>query len=158
LTHSNWAYEGDFANNMMNGKGILTSQNFKFIGEFKNNHLYHVSQYSTNGDLLSKGIWKANGSSWEQDTFLKSQAQIDQEARLEAQRKEKEARELEKQKTSESDNFWKAFAKYATCEQFDRARQQCSTAGDYTKCMQIRFSRDFSVKSERSIEISCGYR
>ncbi len=157
LTHSNWAYDGDFENNMMNGKGVLTSQNFKFIGEFKNNHLYHVSQYSANGDLLSKGIWKANGSTWEQDTFLKSQAQIDQDSRIEAQRKEKEARESEQREASKRNDFWKVFGKYATCEEFDRARKKCSTAGDYTKCMQIIYASDYSVKSGRSLESSCGF-
>jgi len=157
LTHSNWAYEGDFANNMMNGKGILTSQNFKFIGEFKNNHLYYVSQYSTNGNLLSKGIWKANGSSWEQDTFLKSQAQIDQEARLEAQRKETEAR-LEAQRKETEAREREAAKRKALAEEEARlnsicptyyvVRQTCATAPSYVTCMRIRYGKNFDSSDD----------
>ena len=159
LTHSNWAYDGDFANNMMNGKGILTSQNFKFIGEFKDNHLYRVSQYSKNGDLLSNGIWKANGSTWEQDTFLKSQAQIDQEARLEAQRKETEAR-LEAQRKEQEAREREAAKRKALAEEESRlnsicptyyiVRQTCAAAVWYGDCMKYRYGKNYSKSDDNA--------
>ncbi len=152
LTERNWTYDGNFSNDMMNGQGTLTSQGSKFIGEFKNNHLYYVSHYTPNGTLSSKGIWKANSDSWERDTLIKTQAQMDQEAREEAKRKEIEDREQK----DRANKYWEQVKKAARCEEFNRARKDCRTAGDYSKCMQISYSRDYTFLSGWAMEKDCG--
>jgi len=150
-----WFYTGSFDNGKFNGNGTLTQKSgVKFIGEFKDNHLYYVAQYNSDGTLNRKGIWKANTSSWQDDKLIKTQAQLDQETKEQALRKAKE----EQRQNEENEKKVKEWRKAYQCTEFDNARKYCSRAGDYSKCMQINYSKDYNTVSGWALEKECGFR